>query len=152
MGYCTRDDIIKLLPEDVLIQLVDDEFLKPETIDAVDSTHEPMRQRIAKAVETADAEIDGYCAERYAVPFAAPVPSVIKGLSVEIAIYYLYARRTVPDDIEKRYDKAVARLKDIAKGLMSIPAAAAPEAGLTSNNAYAASEPRIFTRRKMKGF
>ena len=149
MAYCTQKEIIKLLPEELLIQLTDDENLKPAAIDPRAREHRPMRKRISEAISTADAEINGYCAERYSVPFQAPISPIVKGLSVEIAIYYLHARRTtVPEDIIKRYDKAILRLKDIARGLMSLDIDDAPK----SDTAYTESQPRLFTREKMRGF
>lgn len=150
--YCTKTDITKLLPEETLIQLVDDENLKPATINPATPAHAPMIARIDEAIETADSEIDGYCGAKYTVPFA-DVPRLITGLSVEIAIYYLYARRTVPERIEKRYDRAVARLKDIARGLLSLgidpPPAPTSAGGAESNTPV---PDRIFTRDKMQGF
>jgi phage gp36-like protein len=110
MAYCTLDDITKALEEATVIQLTDDESLKPVAIDPADPDHAAIIARVDEAIETADAEIDGYCAVKYAVPLA-PVPAVVSKLSVELAVYYLYSRRSVPEKIEKRYDKAVARLR-----------------------------------------
>lgn len=150
MPYCNLDEIKKLLPEETLIQLVDDENLKPA---AITPSHTAMIGRIDEAIATADAEIDGYCAGRYSVPFL-PVPPVVKALSVEISIYYLYKRRTVPETIDNAYDRAVARLKDISKGIMSLgvtppPAEAANGDGVSCNRT---EDDRIFTMNKMKGF
>lgn len=150
--YSTLDDIKKLLPEDIIIQLTDDENLKPTAIDPGNAAHAPIIGRINEAIETADAEIDGYCAVKYAVPLAT-VTRLITGLSVEIAIYYLHARRTIPEDIQKRYDRAISRLKDIAKGILSIgadpPPASSNAGGAESNKPV---PDRIFTRDKMTGF
>ncbi len=150
--YCTLTDITKLLPEETLIQLVDDENLKPTTINPATPSHAPMIARIDEAIEAADAEIDSYCAVKYSVPFAT-VPRLILGLSVELSIYYLYARRTIPEDIQKRYDRAVSRLKDIAKGLPTLgvdpPATPSASGGAESNKTV---NDRIFTRDKMTGF
>lgn len=150
--YCTLTDISKLLPEETIIQLMDDENLKPSSINPADTDHAAIIGRIDEAIETADSEIDGYCAVKYTVPFAT-IPRVITGLSVEIAIYYLYARRTVPERIEKRYEKAVARLKDISRGLLTLgidpPPAASSTEGAESNKPVS---DRIFTRDKMQGF
>lgn len=147
--YCSLDDIKKLLPEETLIQLVDDENLKPA---AITPSHTAMIGRIDEAIATADAEIDGYCAGRYSVPFL-PVPPVVKAISVEMAIYYLYMRRSIPERIEDRYDKAVARLKDISRGLLTLgvtPPASAADGDNVGVNCTA--EDRIFTRETMKGF
>jgi len=150
--YCTRADITKLLPEEIVIQLTDDENLKPTAIDPDNAAHAAMLARIDEAIEAADAEIDGYCAQKYAVPFSN-VPRLITGLSVELAIYYLYKRRTVPENIEKAYDKAIARLKDISRGLLSLgidpPPPAVTTGGSASNKVVA---DRVFTRDTLKGF
>jgi phage gp36-like protein len=151
--YSTRTDITKLLPEDIIIQLTDDENLKPATIDPTNAAHAAIIARIDEAIESADAEIDGYCAVKYSVPFTI-VPRLITGLSVELAIYYLYTRRTIPEDIQKRYDRAVSRLKDIAKGLMTLgvdpPSAPSVSSGGAESNKT--TSDRIFTIDKMRGF
>ncbi len=151
MAYCTLDDIKKLLPEEDIIQLTDDENLKPAAIDPTNTDHAPIIGRIDEAIATADAEIDGYAAVKYSVPFAA-TPALIKGLSVEVSIYYLYTRRTVPEKIEKRYDKAVSRMKDIARGLLTLgiepPPAPSSTGGAESNKPVS---DRVFTRNSMKG-
>lgn len=150
--YSTRTDIIQLLPEEIVIQLTDDENLAPTAISPADATHAAMISRIDEAIETADAEIDGYCAVKYSVPFTT-VPRLITGLSVEIAIYYLYKRRTVPEKIEKAYDKAVSRLKDISRGILTLgvdpPPTASTAGGAESNKPVS---DRIFTISKMQGF
>jgi phage gp36-like protein len=140
--YCTLTDIrTAAVSEEIIIQLTDDEQLG-----AINEA------RVLQAIQTADSEIDGYCAVKYTVPFST-VPPLIKGLSIEIAVYYLYKRRTVPEKIEKAYDKAVARLKDISRGLLTLgidpPPPPASTGGAESNKPVS---DRIFTRHSMKGF
>lgn len=153
MSYCTLDDIKQLLPEDVLIQLTDDEALNPAAINPQTPAHAPIIGRVEEAIETADAEVDGYCAVKYTVPLS-PVPTVVSKLSVELAIYYLYSRRTIPEKIEKRYDKAVARLKDIARGLLTLGVDPEPVASATADSAATnkTTGERVFTRDSLKGF
>jgi len=153
MPYCTFSDIKKLLPEETLIQLTDDDNLHPASILASDQQHQAIIGRIDEAIAAADAEIDGYCAGRYSVPFD-PVPPVVKGLSVEIAAYYLYKRRTMPEVIEKAYDKAVARLKDISRGVLTLGVAPPPMATATGDavGVNCSADDRIFTRDTLKGF
>lgn len=153
MAYCTPDDIKKLLPEETVIQLTDDENLKPSAIDPDNTEHAAIIARINEAIETADAEIDGYCAVKYSVPLS-PVPAVVNKLSVELAIYYLYSRRSVPEKIEKRYDKAVSRLKDIARGLLTLGVDPEPAASVTADSAQVnkTTSDRVFTRDSLKGF
>ena len=151
--YCTIDEIKKLLPEDVLIQLTDDEALKPSVIDPQNAAHIKIMGRIDETIETADAEINGYCAVKYAVPLS-PVPAIVNKLSVELAIYYLYSRRTVPEAIEKRYEKAIARLKDIARGIIVLAVDPPAPASTTADSARVnkSDRDRIFTRDTLKGF
>ena len=140
--YCTLADIKKALPEDIIIQLTDD-----------DNIGDIIAANVTQAIATADAEIDGYCAVKYSVPFTT-VPAVVKALSIEIAVYYLYKRRTVPEKIEKAYDNAVARLKDISRGLLSLGVDPPPAASTTADVAESNKNEndRIFTRSKMHGF
>ena len=138
--YCTQSDIIMAITEAIVIQLTDD-----DNVGVVNDAH------VTQAIQTADAEINGYCAVKYTVPFTT-VPEIVKGLSIEIAVYYLYKRRTVPEAIDKAYSKAISRLKDIARGLVSLgvqPPPAASAGGAESNKTVS---DRIFTRDKMTGF
>ncbi|NLT22607.1 MAG: DUF1320 domain-containing protein [Syntrophorhabdus sp.] len=153
MAYCTLDDITKALDETTIIQLTDDENLKPAAIDTGDPDHAGIIARIDEAIETADAEIDGYCAVKYSVPLS-PVPAVVNKLSVDLAIYYLYSRRTIPEKVEKRYERAVARLKDVARGLLSLGVDPEPAASVAADSAQAnkATSDRVFTRDSLKGF
>lgn len=101
--------MIEQISEDKLIQLTDDG--DTGTVDAA---------AVTRAIADADAEIDGYCGTRYAVPFS-PVPVLIRKISVDIGIYNLYARRKgVPEDRQKRYADAVRFLKDVAKGVATL--------------------------------
>ena len=109
MAYCTADDIKKRIPEARLIELTDD--TQTETIDA---------DNISAAIEAADDEIDSWCQGRYDTPFS-PVPGIIKTMSINIAIYNLFARQQITDDaVEKRYDNAIKILQNVAMGKIEI--------------------------------
>jgi len=139
--YNTINELKGQLPETKIIQLTDDEKLG--------TLNEP---RATECGENADVEVDSYCGKLYSVPFATP-PAEVKRLSLEIWIYNLYKRRMVPEEIEKRYDKAISQLKDIAKGLKTLgvdPAPAAPTEGGAETNKE--ESDRAFTREKMEGF
>lgn len=143
MAYSTLTDLKKLLPEDSLIQLTDD-----EGAGVVNS------ERISEAIASAEAEIDAYCGGNYSVPFAAPVPDLVKKCSVDIAIYNLYSRRVeeIPETRSDRYKNAIRQLEGIAKGTISIGEATAPTAATNSDQAEISSVDRIFTREKLDGF
>ena len=144
MSYSSLDDIKKLIPEETIIQLTDDENLGFVN-----------QSRIDEAIAQADAEIDSYCGGRYTVPLS-PVPDIIRKISVDIAIYNLYSRRVevIPETRAERYKNAIRQLEGIAKGTISIGEAAAPpaataEGGVEGNKT---DEDRIYTREKLNGF
>ena len=111
MSYCTQADILEQLDEDVLIQLTDDDDLG-----AVDS------DAVTRAIADADAEIDSYCGTRHTLPFS-PVPVMVRKLSVDLAIYNLYARRRgVSEERQKRYDNAIRFLQDVSRGRVTLGA------------------------------
>ena len=107
--YCTQDDILDLIDERQLIQLTDDTHAG-----VVDSAV------VTRMVEDADAEIDGYLAKRFAVP-VDPVPGALRKVSVDIAIYNLFSRRNIDDEVRtRRYDQALKKLEQVAAGKMTL--------------------------------
>jgi len=139
MAYCILEDIRQVILDAELIQLTDD--ARSGVIN---------ESRMAQAIASADAEIDGYCAARYTVPFS-PVPPIIKKCSVDIAVYNLHARKamSIPEARQVRYDNAVRILKDIASATVSLEEGAATE---EKDSAVVDSRRRRFTRHKLKGF
>ncbi|NPU85551.1 MAG: DUF1320 domain-containing protein [Syntrophaceae bacterium] len=136
MAYCTQNDLIEQISEAELIQLTDD-----AGADTVDTS------AVARAIADADAEIDGYCGARYTVPFS-PAPVMIRKISVDLAIYNLFSRRSavkIPEERQKRYDNAVRFLRDVSRGLISLgaDAPAEPDSGLP--RASTNRDDRIFT-------
>lgn len=140
--YSALDDIKKLLPEETIIQLTDD--------DGIGTVNQG---RVDEAIIQADSEIDSYCGGRYSVPFAT-VPGIVKKISVDIAIYNLYSRRVeeIPKTRDDRYKNAIRQLEYISKGQISIgvdPEPAAPSRSSTS--VQVVSNLKIFGRDNMKG-
>jgi phage gp36-like protein len=143
MAYSTLADIKKAVPEEVLVQLTDD-----EGFGAVD------QGRVDEAIASADAEVDAYCGGRYSVPFST-VPEIVKKISVDIAVYNLYSRRLeeAPDVRKERYRSAIRQLEGVAKGNISLgvdPAPSASEDGRAETNK--STNDQVFTRDKLKGF
>jgi phage gp36-like protein len=141
LAYCTQTDIApKNLTETQLIQLTDD-----DNTGSVDST------KVTEAIEKADAVIDGYCAQRYTVPFT-DVPPIIEAISVDIAIYNLYSRRvgTMPDIRKNKYENAIKMLKDIEAGRISL-GVPAPSENPSRKGSFQKND-RIFMREDMEGF
>ncbi len=142
MAYSIIDDIRKLLPEEELVALTDDEALG-----AVN------QGRVTEAIAQADAEVDSYCAIRYSVP-VSPVPVLLRKLSVDIALYALYSRavQSVPEVRAERYRSAIRQLEGISKGTLTLgveQAQAADSSGAETNKTTDAS---LFRREKMEGF
>lgn len=137
MAYCTEAEIINQIPEEELIQFADDDG------DEVADTGV-----IEKAISDADAEIDGYLSGRYTLPFST-VPPILNKLSVDIAIWNLYSRRTVPNEMrEKRYNAAVAMLKLMAKGEVKLGVTPEPTGAEQNIKASRETSDRIFTTGK----
>jgi phage gp36-like protein len=143
MPYCTLDDIKKLIPEEALAQLTDDEGL---------GSVNPAR--VDEAIAQADAEINSYCGGRYAVPFSM-VPDIVKKLSVDIVLYNLYSRRVeeAPAIRAERYKNAIRQLEGISKGVISLgvdPAPSASADGRAETNKP--TDDNVFSREKLEGF
>ena len=142
MAYCVLVDLKKLLPEVALIQLTDDE-----------GSGSINQGRIDEAISQADSEIDSYVGTRYSVPLS-PVPTLIKKLSVDFAIYNLYSRKEegIPETRETRYKNGIRLLEGIAKGNVTLGTAEDPPASEGTDQVSISSEDRIFTRDTLKGF
>lgn len=111
--YCTMEDLLGRVSEDVLIDCTDDE-----------GAGQVHAGRVTRAIEDAAGEINSYCMARYDVPFD-PVPPFIRKLSADIAIYNLFTRRGYDEDsadrsIMDRYKNAVRVLEHIAKGVITL--------------------------------
>lgn len=140
MVYCAQSDLLLIISEDELIQLTDD------------NAGEIDDEKVSAAIAYADGIIDSYCGLRYTVPFVT-VPDVIKNYSVDIAIYRLYMlRKGAPDDRVKAYDDAIAFLKLVSKGGVSLGASDPDPTPAERNNPVINSNTRVFTRNNMDGF
>jgi phage gp36-like protein len=104
MAYCTQSDLITMIPLKELAELTADSGETPDSL-VVD-----------EAIHRADAEIDAYLGMRHTLPLA-PVPDQVKGLSIDMALYHLYSRRSVAPTVRRqKYEAAVAFLKLVAAG------------------------------------
>ncbi len=140
MPYCAQQDIENDITQKTVLQLTDD-----TGAGSVNATY------VDKAITEADAVIDSYCGSRYAVPFAS-VPERIKQLSIDIAIYHLFARRgKVPELRETIYNNAVSFLKDVARGTATLGKQPAP-AATPEGGAKFTGPDRVFDREKLRDF
>lgn len=122
MAYCSLDDLIARAGAAEILQIADRDL---------DGTADPAV--VSAAIDQAGTLIDGYVAARHAVPLA-PVPALVQGIAVAIARYTLH-RDGAPDYVVRDWNQAIAQLKDIQAGRLTIagaaglPAPPAPHAG-----------------------
>jgi phage gp36-like protein len=112
MPYCNTNDLLKLVTEDVLIQLSD-----LENTGAIDA------DVIAEAIETSDAQIDGYIANKVADVPLIQVPALITKISAKMTLHELYSNRTMtfaPDNIASWYKECLRMLEAIRSGKLQI--------------------------------
>jgi len=139
--YCTLDDLKLAIDEARLLELTDDEGMGVIN-----------QARIEAAIATAQGEVDGWLQERYDVPLV-PVPALIKGACMDVAIFHLYSRRmeTLPDVRIKRYDNAGKLLARIADGKISLGLAAPPEE-TNSGKVLVTAPTRLFSDTELDKF
>jgi phage gp36-like protein len=141
MAYCTQDDLLKLVPEAEMAQLT------------TESGDVPDSEVVSEAIAKAAAEIDAYLAVRYVLPLTE-VPAQVKHLAADMAIYHLYSRRGMMQEIRReKFKDAIAFLKDVAAGRAEIIGATGVEIpGDAEQVTEFSSSERVFSRDKMSGF
>ncbi len=143
MPYCTLKDLIKRFGESEINDLLDRDS---------DGLHES--ETLDMTIADADGLIDGFLGVRYKVPIS-PINSpksygVMRLFSCDITRYLLWDDNA-PQEIKDRYDAAIARLKDYAKGLMVLPDANPAPQNPSGGVDFIANE-RVFTSDSLKGF
>ena len=129
MRYCSLADLQLAIPPQTLIWLSND-----------DESATAMNQAVVEeAVRQAEELVDAHLRGRYILPLGgadAPVPSVIKDMTVNLARHWLYARRPegseLPDAVTRTYKSSLQMLEAIRDGKLTIGAPtgeAAPEPG-----------------------
>ena len=112
--YCTVEDIETQLSTPILIQLSSDD----EGQDEIDRTV------VDEAILYSSTLIDGYLRGRYTLPLNTHFP-LLRILCIDLSIYRLYSRRMfneMPQVIADAYKNAIATLRDIQKGVISLQA------------------------------
>lgn len=150
MSYSTRAEVREMIKDDALNAIVGDTFIEDPA-----EREELVAPIIDGAIGDADAEIDGYLAKRYAVPLA-PAPKVINKFSKDIAIYNLFSRIGIDESTDQktylnRYNAAIAFLKLVAEGKVSIGSESEDPATAAATGFTVKSNTRLFTREQMRG-
>jgi phage gp36-like protein len=134
MAYSVLEDLLKMIPEEELAQIT------------TESGDDPDPTIVAEAISQADAEIDSYLGRRYQVPLS-PVPPRVKALSVDLAIYHLYSRRSVAPPVRRQnYEAAVAFLKQVAAGQAVVEVSGGEPPGVNRDVGELTSATRVFRR------
>jgi phage gp36-like protein len=143
MAYLTHQDMIDRFGDDALIQLTDRADPPTDAIDPV-----VLGQAIADAEEL----INGYVAGRYAVPLT-PVPELVKRLGADLAFYFLHGDMAA-ELVVDRHDKAIATLKQISTGTITLQAAgvAAPSSQIADEGVVYDGPGRVFSAKSLGTF
>lgn len=151
MAYCTVEEVIEMLKADMMNVIIGDDYIEDE-----EERIKAIFPLATEAVEDASAEIDGYLAKRYNVPFLK-TPKVITKFAKDIALYNLVSRKGIDEsDREKtyltRYNAAISFLTKVAEGIIDI-GIEENSGQITSNTGFKMeSSNRIFSRNSMKGW
>ncbi|MEL7098286.1 MAG: DUF1320 domain-containing protein [Pseudomonadota bacterium] len=140
-AYCTQTDLQNIYGEPSLIRLTDRGEVATGTVNVA---------AVTAAIAKAGNEIDGYLAARYAMPLTT-VPPLVKELAEDMSFYYLHAFN-VDDLVKDKYEAAIARLKDIAKGTIRLPIAEGEIETTGESGAVATDRDRPMTADSLKGF
>lgn len=144
MNYCTLEDIRGHVPEARLVEITDD--TNPNATGAVKT------EIVDKAIAESSDIIDAYIGKRFQLPLPG-IPSVLRTICIDLSIYNLYERVTelnVSDGMQLRYKHAIALLKGIAEGDVSIgivPEEAPAEMGFSTKSK---SGDAVFTMDSMR--
>lgn len=149
MEYCTVDQVLKLLKADAQDIILGDQYLEDEA-----DKQRRMRELTESAIEDADAEMNGYLAKRYELPFPDN-PPILNKLGKDIAIYNLFSRIGIEEDGREknyltRYQAAIRFLEAVGTGKIELGIRTPEQAAHTG---FCVQSPeRIFSRDSLKGW
>lgn len=109
--------------------------------------------RLGRALADASAEAESYLAGRFQTPLTQP-SALIEGIVFDLALARLWIGEP-PESVATRAEAAAARLRDIAKGLIVLPGAAALAPAETSPAPVligGSETPAMFSRDRLRSF
>ena len=149
--YCTVGEVLEMIKDDMKNVIIGDEYIEDE---------QAREAKIATLCESdisdACAEIDGYLAKRYRVPFTK-TPQVINKFAHDISVYNLVSRTGIDEsDREKtflnRYNAAIKFMLYVAKGIISIGVVEKGGSSESANGFQMKSSGRVFSTHSMRGW
>lgn len=140
MTYATQQNLIDRFGEEELIQLTD--RTNTGDIDAA---------VVNKALNDADAQINGYLVGRYTLPLATPVPEILERLACDIARYSLYEFKPI-EIVAIRYRDALDSLREVSKGRADLGISSTDNQPASKSLAQISSTTPVFRRSESDGF
>lgn len=140
MTYASQADLESRFSSAELLELTDDEGLG-----VINTT------TVGLALADADAEINSYLAAVYALPLTQTSPELVR-LACDIARYRLWDQKSDQDQVKSRYEAAIAKLRDIAKGLASLGLASDNSTVSESGGVQVVAPARVFNASSMAGY
>jgi phage gp36-like protein len=104
----------------------------------------------ARAENEAASLIDGFLASRYTLPLAS-VPEIVRGWAADVVRFKLWDEQA-PEEVRRRYDDALAQLRDLARGLIALPPDAAGVQVAPAGDFAGYSADRVFTMSTLCGY
>lgn len=142
MAYATLAQLIDRYGNDLIVALTDRGVVPTGQVDEA---------VVNRAIEGADALIDGYIGGRYVLPLAA-VPALIAEIAQAVVLWKLHLTEPNPK-VKADYDAATKQLESISRGVIRIPDATGIEpASSGSGGVQAIDRERPFTPETMTGF
>lgn len=134
MTYATQADLVTRFGEEDLIRLTD---RADPPLDAIDSAV------VAAALADAEAVIDGYVATRYTLPLAT-TPLLLRQIECDLA-WFILQRGNPTEDAQKRQQAAIAMLRDVSKGALSLGPDAANAVPTDAGGVQVSAGDAVFT-------
>lgn len=139
MSYATLEDLIERAGETEIRQIADR-----------DNDGEIDAGVIQGALEHADNLVNGYVATKYSLPFAV-VPDLVRTWAIDIARHRLH-HEGPPEWVITDYDNAIAALKDVAKGAITLPIASGETPATSSGTTMFSAPEEVFSERGLRGW
>ncbi|ODR93528.1 hypothetical protein AUC70_11730 [Methyloceanibacter stevinii] len=141
MTYTTQAILAERFGERSLVDLTDRAVPATGVVDA---------DVIDRALADADAVIDGYLKGRYSLPLSE-TPPLLVDIASAIAFYKLHVRS--PDEkVKDDYNDALAKLKDISRGVIRLPVEGIEPAASGDAGVRTTDRERPLTPENLKGF
>lgn len=139
MMYCSLEDLQARFGASEVLELTD------RGNDDIEDA-----QVFEQASADTDALIDSYLAGRYRLPLQ-PIPAPLVLIACDICRYLLWEDK-VPPTVEKRYEAALAQLRDFAKGVRVLPGAVLSTDPSVTGQVVVSAPERMFSIQTLGGF